>query len=103
VAGSTTSTVAGSTTSTVAGSTTTTEPGATTTEPGTPTTEPQSIPVCHAVDGEGNTGNGYDLIEVGLAGVVVHLQHPGDLVPAPNRACLLVEAVRVDVWGASAV
>jgi hypothetical protein len=50
------------------------------------------VAVCHAVNGKGNTGNGYNYIEVSPAAAEQHKQHRGDLVPAPNRDCLVPEA-----------
>jgi hypothetical protein len=48
------------------------------------------IDICHAVEGEGETGNGYNFITVDDdATYGGHGDHEGDLIPAPNAQCLV--------------
>jgi hypothetical protein len=85
-------TTTSSTTTTTTSSTTTTSTTTSTTTTSTTTTPHEKIPVCHLVNGKG-TVHGYEYIEVSAEGAAEHEQHPGDLVPAPNRECRLDQSV----------
>jgi FecR protein len=79
-------------------SSTSTTPTTTSTSSTTSTSlapEGQPIALCHAVGGGGNTGNGYDYLEVSAEAAKAHAAHSGDLIPAPNRQCEVAVAMAV--------